>query len=206
MKKRILTMALSALISGAMLAGPVMAQGGSGFGGGGDRRAQTPKRRLTRLLQNIEELEKAKKAPLTKPQAKTIVTVLSPWKAKTKMSDDEAKAIYGKVNGALTTKQKNEIDKIAALARRTGGGGNWGGGGGQGGQGGGQGGPPDAARMAEMRQRMQKMQGFMKTYNPFYPPTKYAEFKSIPERMQERMTKSYQARISLLSKLAAKAK
>lgn len=211
MRKWILAAALSAAVTGVVCTPNAQAQGG-GFGGGGGRGGQqnSAKSRLTRLFRNIDNLEKAKKSPLTKPQAKTIVTAISAWKTKPTMTEDQAKALYGKINGALTTKQKNELDKMAALNRRNGPreGGDRQGGGGQGGPGGGPGGggAPNPQQMAEMRQRMQKMQGFFKTYNPFYPPAKYKEMKDMPERMRESFTKRYQSRMEVVTKLAVKAK
>lgn len=204
MRKWILAATLSAAMLGSTLLTMVPAQAQGGPAGGSNR--NSPKRRLTTLVRGIGELEKAKKAPLTKDQAKKIVAALSPWKAKPKMTEDEAKALYGKINTVLTTKQKNELDKMAAQGRRFGSGDRErGGAGGGGGQGGGQGGPSDAER-AQMRQRMQAMQGFMKTYNPFYPPQNYKEMKTAPERFKESFTSRYKSRMEVLTKLAAKAK
>ena len=207
MKKWIVAATLSAALTGGSLlhstTSTAQAQGSGGPGGGMNR---TAKGRLSGLFRDIEELEKNKSKALTKAQAKTITGIITPWKAKPKMSEDEAKAVYGKINGALTSTQKNELDKIAAKNRKGFGSAGGSGGPGGGGPGGGSGGPPDAKQMAEMRARMQKMQGFLKTYNPFYPVTKYAEYKTLSDRMKERMTKSYQSRTTLLAKLAAKAK
>lgn len=207
MKKWIVAATLSAAVTGSSLFSVVQAQGGSGGRGGMNR---SPKGRLSSLLRGIEELEKGKTKALNKAQAKTVVSVVAAWKGKPKMSDAEAKMVYGKLNGALTTTQKNELDKIAAKNRRgfggDRGGGRGGGFGGPGGGAGGQGGPPNPQQMAEMRARMKRMEGFFKTYNPFYPPTKYAEFKSMPDRMRDRFAKGYQARMAFVAKLAAKAK
>jgi hypothetical protein len=190
------------------LAMQVQAQPGGGGGGGMRGMRNSPKGRLGRLISNMGDLEKGGKAPLTSAQAKTVVTTLRPWSAKPRMTDAEAKALYMKLNGVLTTKQRNELDKEAAKERRFGGrsGGQGGAGGGRPG-GGGAGGPGGAApNMQQMRQTMQKMQGFMKTYNPLYPPTKYKELNSLPERMQGGFKRRYQAQQALLSQLAKKAK
>jgi hypothetical protein len=211
MKKWMIAATLSAAMMSSALVPSVQAQGFGGGGPGGGM-SNSPKRRLTGLLRGIDELEKNKTKALNKAQAKTFIGVITPWKAKPKMSDDEAKAVYTKLNGTLTTSQKNELDKIAAKNRRgfgSGPGGAGGQGGGQGRPGGGPGGggPGGAGgNGSDFRAQMQKMQGFMKTYNPFYPITKYSEFKTMPDRMKDRMTKSYQSRIALLAKLAAKAK
>ena len=202
MRKWILAATLSAAVLGSTLLAMVPAQA-QGFGGGGASR-NSPKRRLTSLVRGLGELEKAKKAPLNKDQAKKIVAAIGPWKAKPKMTEDEAKALYGKINTTLTTKQKNELDKMAAQGRRFGSGDRERGG--AGGPGGGQGGGPTDAERAQMRQRMQAMQGFMKTYNPFYPPQNYKEMKTAPERFKESFTSRYKSRMEVLTKLAAKAK
>lgn len=220
MKKWIVAATLSAaLTTGSMLSSTTTSAQAQGFGGGGGGGGQgggmnrTAKGRLSGLLRGIEQLEKNKAKALTKAQAKTIVGVIMPWKAKPKMSEAEAKTVYSKINGALTTSQKNELDKIAAKNRRGfgsagGGQGGPGGGPGGGGPGGGPGGggAPDASRMAEMRARMAKMQGFFKTYNPFYPISKYSEYKTMQDRMKDRFGKSYQSRMTLIGQLAAKAK
>ncbi|HEY0075447.1 MAG TPA: hypothetical protein VGB77_15220 [Abditibacteriaceae bacterium] len=214
MKKWMIAATLGAAVMSSSLSSVVQAQGfgGGGGGGRGGGMNRSPKGRLSGLLRGLEELEKGKTKALTKAQAKTIVGVVNAWKAKPKMSDSEAKTVYGKLNGTLTSSQKNELDKIAAKNRRGfggdrgGGAGGRGGGPGGGGAGGAGGGPPNPQQMAEMRARMKKMEGFFKTYNPFYPPTKYAEFKSMPDRFKDRFAKGYQARMSLVSKLAAKAK
>lgn len=208
MKKWMVAVTLSAAVASSSLFSVVQAQGFGGGGGGRGGMNRSPKGRLTGLLRSIEELEKGRTKALSKAQAKTVVGVVAAWKAKPRMSDAEAKMVYTKLNGTLTTTQKNELDKIAAKNRR-GFGGDRAGGGGRGGPGGGGpggGGAPNPQQMAEMRSRMKRMEGFFKTYNPLYPPTKYAEFKSMPDRMQDRFTKGYQARMSMVSKLAAKAK
>ncbi len=211
MKKWIVAATLSAALTGGSFlhstTSSAQAQGPGGGSGGGMNR--TAKGRLSGFFRSIDELEKNKAKALTKAQAKTIVGIITPWKAKPKMSEDEAKALYGKFNGALTSAQKNELDKIAAKNRKGfGSAGGSGGGPGGGGPGGGPGGgsPPDAKQMAEFKAQREKMAGFFKTYNPFYPITKYAEYKTMPDRMKDRMTKSYQSRMTLISKLAVKAK
>ncbi len=210
MKKLILAATLSvAALSSTLALAPAQAQGFGGGGGGGSSQRNSPKGRLSGVIRGIGELEKAKKAPLTKDQAKKIVAAINPWKAKPKMTEDEAKSLYGKINTTLTTKQKNELDKMAAQNRRFSSGERGGGSGGAGGQGGGPGGggtPPTPEEMKKFQQMRQKMQGFMKTSNPFYPPLNYKELKDMPERMRESMTRRYKSRMETVAKLAAKAK
>jgi len=180
----------------------VSAQSGGGRPGG---MRNNPKSRLSSLIRNIGELEKARKTPLSKDQAKKIVAGVTPWQKKPRMTETEAKGLYMKLNAVLTTKQKNELDKMAAQNRRFGGGSGSGGrsGGGRGGSGGT---PPTPAQMAEMRQRMQKMQSFFKTYNPFYPPGKYKEVSQAPDRMKQGFTRRYASQQALLAQLAKKAR
>jgi hypothetical protein len=178
-------------------------------------RRNDPKFRLSGLMRGIGELEKGKKAALTKDQAKKVVAAVKPWQSKPKMSESEAKSLYMKLNAVLTTRQKNELDKMSAQNRRFGGGGDRGGSGGGSRMGGGPGGggpggpggsPPSAAQMQQMRQRMQKLQGFFKTYNPFYPPTKYKELSNMPDRMQQGQKRRYQEQQALIAQLAKKAR
>lgn len=210
MKKFVLAASLSAAMMGNALLATMSAQaqapGGGGFGGGASQR-NSPKRRLTGLIRNIGDLEKNNKKPLAKDQAKKVLAAVNPWKVKPKMTDDEAKKLYGTINTVLTSPQKNELDKMAAQNNHFGSGdrGGQGGGGGAGGPGGG-GNPPSPEEMKKFQQTRQLMQTFMKTMNPFYPPQNYKELKSLPERMQESMAKRYKARTEILAKLAAKAK
>jgi hypothetical protein len=200
-------------VVGMILPACVWAQGGGGGGGGGGgfARQPNPKRDLTSLLRNIGELEKANKKPLTKDQAKKIVSVVKPWEKKDKMSDDEAKAVRKQINDVLTTAQKNELDKMAAQNRRMGGGGaggpgggggGFGGGAGGGGGGGGGGGQLSPQQQQQMRQ---KFQAYAKVQNPFKSPASYKEFKDLPEQFRERIQKGYETRKELLTKLDKKA-
>lgn len=219
MKKLILAVTLSAAAWSSTLAmAPAQAQGfGGGGGQGGSQWRNSPKGRLGGIIRSIGDLEKANKAPLTKDQARKVLAAVNPWKGKPKMTEDEAKSLYVKINTTLTTKQKLELDKITAQSRHFGGGdrgGQGGSGGGAGGPGGGGGGggfggggtPPSPEDMKKFQAMRQKMQGFMKTSNPFYPPQNYKELKDMPERMHESMMRRYQSRMDILKKLAAKAK
>jgi len=198
------SLVVAGLVVGMIVPTIVMAQGpggGGGFGGGGGGQ-RSMKGRLSGVIRGIGELEKSNKASLNKDQARKVLSFVRPWQGKPHMNDDEAKGLYMKINGVLNTKQKNELDRAAAQNRRLmGGGGGFGGGGRQGGGPGGPGGG-NPADFQKFRQQMQQMQGFFKTYNPFYPPTSYKEFKQMPDRMKDRFTKGYQARVALLAKLA----
>ena len=207
MKKLSLLAVLTATLSTGAIFTPTIshAQPPGGGGGGGGRMRNNPKSRLSGLMRGIGTLEHEKNAPLSADQAKRVVTTIKPWRSRKTMTDDDAKKLYMTVNTVLTIKQKNELDKFAAKNRRFGGGGSGGAGGDRSPGGGGfGGGTPDPAKMAEMRARMAKMQGFFKTYNPFYPPSGYAELKDAPERMREGSARRYETQRQLLIALAKK--
>ncbi len=203
--KPLLLAALATAFVAAPLVAPIaQAQTGGGGAGGGGRGGgmqNTPKWRLSRLIRGITSLEKDKKAPLTKDQAKRIATAIKPWRTRKTMSDDQAKGLYMSVNGVLTSKQKNELDRSAAKNRRFGGERPEGRRGGFGGPGGG---APDPARMKQMRAMMEKMRGFRKTMNPFFPPTGYAELKDAPDRWRQGMMRRYQTQNAALTAIAKK--
>lgn len=205
MKKTLVVMGLVAGLVVSPMISTVHAQrpGGGGGMGGGNR--NSPKRRLSGLWRNIGELEKSK-TPLTKAQAKRVVALVRPWSSKPKMTDAQAKALYMSMNAVLTTSQKNEMDKMGAMRRRTARGDREGGPGGQRGGPGGPGGPGGANfDPARMRAQMQKLQGFMKTMNPFYPPSKYSEIKGLPDRMKGGWNRRYKTSQAMLTALARKA-
>src|SRR6476661_3752034 len=131
------------------------------------------------------------------------------------MSDDEAKALHAKLTNFLTAAQKAELAKMGPGGMRGGRDGDPGGRDGMRGPGGREGGrdgmrggmggfraPPSEKQMQELRQRFEKMRTFMTSFNPLYPVSSYKEFKSLPERMQERFADHYQDQQNLISQLA----
>lgn len=204
MKKTLVVLGLVAGLVVAPVISAVQAQGPGGGGGGmGGRMRNSPKGRLSGLWRNLGELEKSR-VPLSKAQAKRVVSMVRPWSNKPKMTDTQAKSLYMSMNAVLTSQQKNEMDKMGAMRRRTARGDR------EGGQGGRRGGGPggggfDPARMQEMRAQMQKLTGFYKTMNPFYPPSKYSELKNMPDRMKDGMNRRYQGTRTMLTALARKA-
>lgn len=202
MKKTLVVLGLVAGLVVAPVISAVQAQGPGG-GGMGGRMRNSPKGRLSGLWRNLGELEKSR-VPLTKAQAKRVVGLVRPWTSKPKMTDTQAKGLYMSMNAVLTTQQKNEMDKMGAMRRRTERGEREGG---QGGQGGRRGGGPGGGNFdpAQMRAMMQKMAGFRKTMNPFYPPSKYSELKNMPDRMKDRMNRGYQGTRTMLTTLERKA-
>jgi hypothetical protein len=196
----VLTLAAGMLVSSG--ASMVQAQGGAGGGGGmggGMRNRNNPKSRLSSLWRGVGQLESSK-APLSKAQARQIVALVRPWGSRPKMTEADAKNLYMKMNAVLTTRQKNELDKMVAMRRRTARGG-----GEDGGRPGGAGGNFDPQQMQKMRAQMQQMQGFLKTMNPFYPPSKYSEVKGLPDRMQQGFNRRYSSSHATLVALVRKA-
>lgn len=194
---------LSCVVAWASLMAWAQAQEPGGGGRAGFRR--TAKMTLSFQIRGLGELEKGNKAPLTKAQAKQVVALVKPWETKPKMGEEDAKGLNKKINGVLTIKQKNELDRIAAQARRSWGsqrGGQTGGGGGAPGS---KAGAPTPEQMEKWQQTRKKMESFFKDYNPFYPPTKYKELKELPAEMREGFTKRYNARKEILAKLEKKA-
>lgn len=189
---------IAGLCAGLMLATLAWAQPGAN---GGFRRSA--KMRIGMVLRGVGDLQHSS-APITKPQAQALLKVLRPWQQRPQMTETQATAVVVKLNGILTAKQKNELDKQAALRRRTSAGDRTGNGQAGGRNGGGAGG--GSFDRNEMRQRMQQMGAFMRTYNPLYPPNRYADFKKLPDRMQQSFMRRYQDRIKVLAMLAARAK
>jgi hypothetical protein len=140
---------------------------------------------MTRMLRGLQELEKEPKNALTPPQAKSILTLLKPWQAKPKMTQDDAKNIMKGVKKVLTASQLNALSRVqdrgfGGRGGRGGPGGGPGGPGGVGGPGGGPGGgPPGGIRGGRAggpgggpggpgggRRMMDPAQ--MKNFNPLY--------------------------------------
>ncbi len=202
MKKFGVLFLLAATTAIAFPMASVHAQGGGGYGGGGGGGMRnSAKGRLTGLVRGIGNLERGGKAPLTPAQARIVVGSVSPWMKRPRMNENDARGLYMRINSALSTRQKNELDKTSAENRRFGGGG--GGGGWRGGQGG-QGGQNGQANMPTPQQ-MQQMRAFRETYNPFYPPSNYRELNGMPDRMRQGFFRRYQAQQALLMSLARKA-
>jgi hypothetical protein len=171
------------------------------------------KMHLNRLWRGIGQLEKGKGA-LNKAQARKVVALVRPWSNKPTMSDNEATNLTVQLSNVLTVAQKNQLKSMAEQRRSRMGDGNrrpggpranWPRGEGQGGDrrnGEGRGGPRGGGFDP---QRMRQMMGFFRTMNPFYAPTGYKEYKSMPERMQKGMLRRYQTSRAILVGLSKKA-
>lgn len=166
MKKLIVFVVLLTLaVMGSLLWAQGGAPGGGGGGGGFGKMPPTPKQLLGQTFRAIGKLEKK---PIAKDQASKILAVVGPWRAKPKMSDDEAKEVGKKLKPAFTVDQLNEIDTMRDAGRGGFGGGGKGGpgGGGPGGPGKGSGGGTDEATKAKMMEYGQKRREITKDDNP----------------------------------------
>lgn len=75
---------------------------------------------LMGMAGNIGRLDKETKTPLTKAQAKAVLAVLKPLRAKPKLTQDEAKKALKGLKKVLTEKQLTEIGKMKPEDRRGG--------------------------------------------------------------------------------------
>ena len=185
--------------------------GGPGFGGpGGPRRGPRAKGELMRVWHDIAELEGSKNA-LSKTQSAKVVALVLPVTKKATLSDADAKTLAGKVEAVLTSAQKTAFEKDrprsdrprGARGERPPGDRPPGDGGGRGPGGRGPGGP-EGPRPS--REDFEKVRPFMDALNPFYAPTGYASFKSLPADFQQDVIKRYKERRALLETLSRRAK
>jgi hypothetical protein len=191
------------------------AQPGGG-GGMGRMMRNNPKMRLSVLMRGIGSLERERKTPVSASQARVIVTAVRPWISKPTMSEAQANSLYTRINGVLTSQQKAALQNARGNGRdgnRRGDDDRRGAGQRNGGPGGRDGGRRNAGgrsnsggeRPGGNRPNMQQMQGFFRTYNPFYPPSKYKQLNTLPERMREGMNRRYKTQQTVLNSLAKKA-
>jgi hypothetical protein len=106
---------------------------------------------LMRMVRGLGELEQAKKAPLTKDQAKKILKVMTPLRKQPKLTQDQAKSAMKQIKSVLTSKQLTELGKMNPDRRRF--------------QQADQGNRPRQMRMAGQRPKFDMSK--MKDFNPF---------------------------------------
>ena len=213
----LLTLGLAALVGASAL--PVSAQPG-GFRGpdgrGGPRRSSA-KMRLSRMWNGIGRLEQSG-TPVSRAQAKRLVTLVRPWSSRPTMTEAQAQSLSTQISSVLTASQKAELDKRRGRGGRDGGrpdgpppGGFGGRRGDRDGRGmGGPGGPPpgfdpNSAEGRQMRQRMEGARGLMQTMNPFYSPARAKGASSLPSFMREGMQRRYDESRATLAALTRKA-
>lgn len=81
---------------------------GDGMRQGGMRR-ERGKMQLNRMWRGLGRLE-GSKHPLSKAQAQKIVGLVIPWSKKPQMTDAQAQTLHQKLEVALTSAQKNDLD------------------------------------------------------------------------------------------------
>lgn len=179
--------------------------------GGDDRGGMRPRRdgakgRLGALWNGMWRLE-GSAVPLSKAQAKRVVNLVRPWSNQPSMTESQAKNFVTNLNAVLTAAQRNVVGDLsdAGPPGRDGFGpphGRPGDGPPRGRPGDGPPPPrpngPDGAQGNAMRSLMERL-------NPFYPPTGYKEFKTMPLRMRQGLVRRYQESRATLVTLSRKA-
>jgi hypothetical protein len=56
------------------------------------------------------------------------------------------------------------------------------------------------------QQQRQQMRSFMENLNPFYAPTGYSQWNSLPQRMQQRLAERYKDDRATLEALSRKSR
>jgi hypothetical protein len=192
---------------------------GRGEDGAGRARRASAKRQLSGMWRGVERLER--EAPLSKEQAARIVNLVRPWSTRPQMSESAAAQLQTQLAAVLTPAQREMFER----PRREGRGGEGGPRGegrkrgprgemGQGegprrerrprGERGEMGGGREGAGMD--REQRQALRGFMQNLNPFYAPTGYSEWKTLPQPMQERLSRRYNQGRTTLEALSRKAR
>ena len=155
MRKRYIVIA-TAVILAMVFAVTVLAQqqGGGQFSAMREKYKYTFQ--LTTMVRHIEEINKDKKYTLTSAQAKKVLAILTPWRSKPKMTQDQAKTVARNLKKVFTAAQLNAMARIKPHSGQ-------GPGGRSPGQGG-QGGPP---RNGQAGERRHFDPNSMKDFNPF---------------------------------------
>ena len=195
-----------------------------GEDGPGRRRPASAKRQLSGVWRRLDRVEN--QAPLSKQQAARVVNLIRPWTTRAQMSDADAAQLQTQLAAVWTPAQAELMERRGP--REGGGRGEGEGRGGRGPRGegrgeGGFGGPREGrgeggfgGRRGEREgmgrgagvdpAQRQAMRGFMENLNPFYAPTGYSQWKSLPQPAQERLAKRYRESRATLEALSRKAK
>ena len=142
---------LTLFITGACLA---QGQGGGQFSAFREEHKYTFQ--LMQTVRHIGDIDKDPKYTLSPAQAKQVLAVMKPLRAKPKLTQDQAKQALKYLKKIFTVKQLNAMAKIKAPQRRMGSGGL-----------GGPGGPGGPGRNTQGN-RPQMDAAAMKDFNPFY--------------------------------------
>lgn len=193
----------------------------------GMRRGPRAKGELMRLWRGIDELEK-NNAALSKAQAAKVVALVLPVSKRQNLSDAQAQTLSAQLKAILTPDQLAKLEggrERGPRGRGMRGGENRPGP--RGGRGPGQNergprdgrapeqngrgprgegfrgdGPPPRPNAAEF----EKTRAFMDALNPFYPPTGYANWKSLPSPLQQGVANRWREGRALLEALSRKSK
>ena len=180
-------------------------------------RGPRAKGELNRIWHDIAALEGSKLA-LSKAQAAKVVALVVPISKQQTLSDANAKTLATQIEAVLTSAQRAQLNKNRPPRGPRGNrppGGPMGGPPPRDGQGDGRdfGPPPRNGRgpRGDGPPRLngadfEKVRPFMDALNPFYPPTGYAKFKSLPADFQKDVAKRYGERRALLEALSKRAK
>lgn len=156
--------------------------------GGGQFAAMREKYKYTfqlmTMVRHIGDIDKDKKYTLTSSQAKQVLAILTPWRTKPKMTQDQAKDVMRKLKAVFTASQLNAMARIKPHFGQGPGQGGRPGGPGQGPPAGGQGRPPQG-------ERRQFDPNAMKDFNPFY--TKFAKGDTRAEERAKRWDEFFAA-------------
>ena len=196
-----------------------MARGGED--GPRRRGPASAKRQLSGLWRGLERVER--QAPLSQQQAARVVNLVRPWTARPQMSESAAAQLQTQLAAVWTPAQREILERRGRGGGRDGGPrgegrgdgegrrergprgeGGFGGRRGEGGERGPRGGEGRGAGLS--REQRQAFRGFMENLNPFYAPTGYSQWKSLPQPMQERLAKRYREGRETLESLSRKAR
>ncbi|MDF2439200.1 MAG: hypothetical protein JWN98_184, partial [Abditibacteriota bacterium] len=200
-------------------------------GGMGPRR-NIGKARLGVLWHGLWQLE-GSAAPLSEAQAKRMVNLVRPWSNKPSMTESQAKSLTASLNAVLTASQRNVVGDLNEPGPRGRGGfgpppgrgdgpppGHFDDGPPRNGSQGdrsrgdrprgdrprGDGPRGDRPRPGRPTPAQAKAMGaLMERLNPFYSPTGYKEFKTMPLRMRQGLVRRYQESRATLIALSRKA-
>ena len=180
MNKRRIVFILAAILTTAFAVTALAQQQG-----GGQSSAMREKYKytfqLTTMVRHIGDIHKDKKYTLTPSQAKQVLAILTPWRTKPKMTQDQAKELMRKLKKVFTAGQLNAMARIKSHF-------------GQGGRPGGPGqGPPRDGGQDRNRQSGGRHfdPNAMKDFNPFY--TKFAKGDTRAEERAKRWNEFFAA-------------
>lgn len=185
-------------------------RGGEDGAGRGRGRRASAKRQLGGLWRGVQRMER--EAPLSKAQAARIVNLVRPWSTRPQMSESAATQLQTQLAAVLTPAQRELLERPRrgggeggprGEGRKRGARGEMGQGEGPRGERGPRGGREGAGVDPAQRQALR---GFMENLNPFYAPTGYSQWKTLPQPVQERLSRRYNQGRTTFEALSRKAR